>query len=101
MRRCFAYGEPEDEDEAAFMLGTKWAEAGVSDGWRIESRTVEVLKLEGSLFGSFEKNELVHLYWQCPRCNYKWGEDIEIDDEFPRLVFCGHKKNSDLEESFF
>lgn len=101
IHNCAAYGDPENEDDARYMLGTKWVEEGEEEGWRIESREVNVQNIYGTIYGSFERNERVHYYWQCPQCKYKWGEDLEYGQQFPRLVYCGHKKNSGEKESFY
>ncbi|WP_339734134.1 hypothetical protein [uncultured Gimesia sp.] len=97
--RCPAYGDPENEDDARYMLGTKWA-SNSEDGWRIESQEIEVKKLHGHIYGSFAKNEIVHYYWKCPVCNDTNSGDLEEGDQFPRLVVC-HHRSDDQQKTYF
>ncbi|QDT82577.1 hypothetical protein [Gimesia chilikensis] len=98
VKRCHAYGEPEEGYE--YRLGAHWAIDDEAEGWHIVPREVEIQHIEGKVYGSFANDLPVHLYWECPLCHSKTGEDISADITFPHLVWCEHYTNPSLDDSY-
>ncbi|MFH1303917.1 MAG: hypothetical protein ABIK07_22890 [Planctomycetota bacterium] len=92
VKNHYFYGEPEENGDE-MVLGTQWAEDQDEEGWRVESLTIQAVKIPGELKGSFARKETVHLIWQCLECNKYFSDDAKEGITSPVLVCCSCRKN--------